>query len=55
MDELRLGGRGFVLQGWAPPAPPISRAKLVTALGSCFADEIRIWLRDRGYKVNDDS
>ena len=27
---------------------------MVTALGSCFADEIRIWLRARGYCVNDD-
>jgi len=26
----------------------------VTALGSCFADEIRIWLRARGFRVNED-
>ena len=43
----------FVLQGWAPSAPLIERDDLVTALGSCFADEIRIWLRARGYRVNE--
>ena len=37
-----------------PHTPPIRRDRLVTALGSCFADEIRIWLRDRGFRVNDD-
>lgn len=44
----------FVLQGWAPEMPLIGRDCLVTALGSCFADEIRIWLRARGYRVNED-
>jgi len=44
----------YVLQGWAPEAPLIGNDSLVTALGSCFADEIRIWLRTRGYRVNED-
>ena len=48
------GLEAFVLQGWMPASPPIRRDRLVTALGSCFADEIRIWLRSRGYRVNDD-
>eukprot|EP00966_Prymnesium_polylepis_P157599 3642315-Prymnesium_polylepis.1 len=43
----------YVLQGWAPEAPLIGNDSLVTALGSCFADEIRIWLRTRGYRVNE--
>ena len=51
---LRADLDQFVLQGWMPHSPPIRREKLTTALGSCFADEIRIWLRERGYKVNDD-
>lgn len=44
----------FVLQGWAPGRPLIGRESLVTALGSCFADEIRLWLRARGFRVNED-
>jgi hypothetical protein len=48
------GLEDFVLQGWMPSTPPIRTDRLVTALGSCFADEIRIWLRARGFRVNDD-
>ena len=48
------GLESFILQGWTPPRPPIRKAALTTALGSCFADEIRIWLRQRGYRVNED-
>ena len=54
LSALRTDLDRFVLQGWAPSAPPIHRDKLTTALGSCFADEIRIWLRAKGYRVNDD-
>ena len=54
LATLRADLDAFVLQGWTPERPPIRRDKLVTALGSCFADEIRIWLRERGYRVNDD-
>ena len=56
LPELRAehGLEGFVLQGWTPHAPLIRADDMVTALGSCFADEIRIWLRARGYRVNDD-
>jgi hypothetical protein len=36
------GLEAFVLQGWMPSSPPIERGKLTTALGSCFADEIRM-------------
>ena len=56
LAELRTpsGLDAFVLQGWMPASPLIRRDRLVTALGSCFADEIRIWLRARGYRVNSD-
>ena len=37
-----------------PTPTPNPDPDQVTALGSCFADEIRIWLRDRGFRVNDD-
>ena len=48
---LRSNLEAFVLQGWLPREPPIRRDRLVTALGSCFADEIRIWLRDKVRRV----
>ena len=51
---LRADLDTFILQGWTPTAPPICRDRLTTALGSCFADEIRLWLRAKGYRVNDD-
>ena len=54
LAALRSDLEAFILQGWSPAAPPIQRDRLVTALGSCFADEIRIWLRARGYRVNED-
>ena len=54
LAALRSDLEAFILQGWMPTAPPIQRDRLVTALGSCFADEIRIWLRARGYRVNED-
>ena len=54
LNHLRGDLDAFVLQGWAPDKPPIRQNKLVTALGSCFADEIRLWLKDKGYRVNDD-
>jgi len=56
LTALRAPGglESFILQGWMPRAPPIQRSRLVTALGSCFADEVRLWLRARGFLVNDD-
>ena len=56
LPALRAQGalERFILQGWAPSRPLVRRDGLVTALGSCFADEIRIWLRERGYPVNGD-
>lgn len=44
----------FVLHGWVPSEPIITPASKVTALGSCFADEMRIWLREKGIAVNAD-
>jgi hypothetical protein len=56
LAALRAPGglESFILQGWMPRAPPIERGRLVTALGSCFADELRLWLRARGFLINDD-
>lgn len=57
LASLRDGEDGlerFVLHGWLPRTPPIRRDSRVTALGSCFADEVRIWLRERGIAVNAD-
>lgn len=44
----------YILQGWTPSSPPLLRTSGVCALGSCFADELRLWLRARGYRVNED-
>mmetsp|Transcript_25337 Transcript_25337/g.81313 ORF Transcript_25337/g.81313 Transcript_25337/m.81313 type:complete len:358 (+) Transcript_25337:1131-2204(+) len=55
LAAVRADLESFVLQGWAPATPPLRRRdSMTTALGSCFADEIRIWLRARGYRVNGD-
>ena len=56
LSALRADLEAFVLQGWTPESPLVGRGgdELVTALGSCFADEVRLWLRARGYAVNDD-
>ena len=56
LSALRADLEAFVLQGWTPESPLVGRGgdELVTALGSCFADEVRLWLRARGYAVNED-
>jgi len=44
--------RQWVLKGWLPSAPFITKDKLVTAFGSCFAWHIEKWLRQNGYKTS---
>ncbi len=39
----------YLLHGWLPEAPFISRSQVVTSFGSCFAEHISRFLRDHGY------
>jgi len=39
----------YVLKGWLPRNPFLSRANVVTAFGSCFADHVSTYLREQGY------
>ncbi|WP_244434088.1 GSCFA domain-containing protein [Azospirillum sp. B506] len=41
----------WVMQGWSPQTPFITRDTRITAFGSCFAGYITSYLRDRGYAV----
>ena len=41
----------FVLHGWLPETPPISRDTNIVAFGSCFAENITKWLAKRDYSV----
>jgi len=45
----------YLLQGWLPERPFISREHFITAFGSCFAVHISDHLSKRGYKVFDES
>lgn len=42
----------FILHGWKPEQPFITRDTLLTTLGSCFAQHVEEHLRDRGYKTS---
>ncbi len=41
----------YVLKGYEPPEPFISKSSVVTAFGSCFAMNISKWLLQNGYNV----
>jgi hypothetical protein len=41
----------FVLHGWAPSAPLITRAQRILAFGSCFATHVTDYLSERGFHV----
>lgn len=41
----------YVLDGWLPAEPFITRDSRITAFGSCFAQNISNHLRNRGYNV----
>ncbi len=38
----------FILPGWLPAAPPFHRDSKILTLGSCFAQELRNYLAERG-------
>jgi hypothetical protein len=44
----------YVLKGWTPERPLISKTTKVTAFGSCFADHIGSYLSSRGYNLSKD-
>ena len=41
----------YVVAGWAPPAPFITRKTAITAFGSCFAQNVSRYLKQRDYNV----
>lgn len=41
----------YILKGWVPPRPFISRRAGITAFGSCFAAHVTDYLVKRGYTV----
>lgn len=43
----------FVLKGWLPPRPFITRDMLVTAFGSCFAARLSQWLMQQQYSTGE--
>ena len=43
----------FILKGWLPPQPFISRDMPITAFGSCFAQNISRWLMRQQYATGD--
>lgn len=44
----------YVIDGWAPDKPCISKGTRITAFGSCFAANISKWLGQRNYRVSID-
>lgn len=47
--EVRSDIKEFLLKGLIPDKPFITRDMIVTAFGSCFADQIRNYLTNKGY------
>ncbi len=41
----------WVMQGWSPESPFITRDTAITAFGSCFAAHISAYLHEKGYTV----
>ncbi len=41
----------YILYGWMPPKPFISRDHLISTFGSCFANEVTNYLARKGYRV----
>jgi len=41
----------YVVRGWAPPKPFITRANYITPFGSCFAQHVAKYLLAQGYDV----
>lgn len=43
----------YVLQGWMPEKPFITKNDYITSFGSCFAAHLTHYLKERGYTVGD--
>lgn len=43
----------FILKGWLPAAPFITRDMPITAFGSCFAENVSRWLMRQQYMTSD--
>ena len=41
----------YILKGWLPSAPFITKQDIVTTFGSCFADHVTTYLHAHGYQV----
>jgi len=41
----------FIMHGWSPEKPFIDKSLPITAIGSCFAEYITLFLHNKGYKV----
>ena len=41
----------FIMHGWSPTSPFIGKSTPITAIGSCFADNITRFLHEKGYNV----
>jgi hypothetical protein len=41
----------FIMHGWSPKSPFIGKSTPITAIGSCFADNITRFLLEKGYSV----
>ena len=42
----------YVLKGWLPKAPFITKKHLITSFGSCFAQNVQNYLNKKGYKTS---
>lgn len=51
LHETPEGVDRWVMHGWAPPAPFVTKETRITAFGSCFAAHITRHLAERGYAV----
>lgn len=42
----------FIMPGWSPPDPFITKTMMITAFGSCFARHISEYLGEMGYNIS---
>jgi len=53
MAPLEAVGK-YVLHGWLPEVPQITRDTKITAFGSCFAENISNWFTARNFRIVND-
>ena len=41
----------YILHGWTPAEPFITKEHVITAFGSCFARHVSIYLQEQGYQI----